>query len=128
MILCTENDKIFIKYKDKVKNRKVIFTIKQIFKDWWNKFLDAYPNLNIRNVVFLNVERMLKCQSWDLGYASKNLFHQSLNICLIVKIVFLFLTLASYLIKSLSFSVHIIIITSQYYFNTKENNHKVVGE
>ena len=61
MILCTENDRDFIKYKDKVKNRKVIFTIKQIFKDWWNKFLIAYPNLNIRNVVFSNVERMLKC-------------------------------------------------------------------
>lgn len=56
MILCAENDKDFIKYKDKVKDRKVIFTIKQIFKDWWNKFLDAYPNLNIRNVVFLNVK------------------------------------------------------------------------
>ena len=69
MILCTENDNDFIKYKDKVKNRKVTFTIKQIFKDWWNKFLNNYPNLNIRNVVFLNVERMLKCQSWDLGYA-----------------------------------------------------------
>lgn len=63
MILCTENDRDFIKYKDKVKNRKVIFTIKQIFQDWWNKFLNTYPNLNIRNVVFLNVERMLKCQS-----------------------------------------------------------------
>lgn len=62
MILCTENDRDFIKYKDKVKNRKVIFTIKQIFKDWWNKFLIAYPNLNIRNVVFSNVERMLKSQ------------------------------------------------------------------
>ena len=56
-----KNDRDFIKYKDKVKNRKVIFTIKQIFKDWWNKFLIAYPNLNIRNVVFSNVERMLKC-------------------------------------------------------------------
>ena len=62
MILCTENDRDFIKYKDTVKNRKVIFTIKQIFKDWWNKFLIAYPNLNIRNVVFSNVERMLKSQ------------------------------------------------------------------
>lgn len=68
MIICTENDKNFIKYKDKVKNRKVIFTIKEIFKDWWTKFLDTYPNLNIRPVVFSNVERMLKCGSWNLGY------------------------------------------------------------
>lgn len=69
MILCTENDKEFINYENKVKNRKTIFTIKQIFKDWWNKFLENYPNLNIRDVVFNNVERMLKCQTWDLGYA-----------------------------------------------------------
>lgn len=69
MILCTENDKDFIKYKDKVKNRKVIFTIKQIFQDWWNKFLNAYPNLNIRPIVFSNVNKMLKCKTWDLGFS-----------------------------------------------------------
>lgn len=43
--------------------------IKQIFKDWWDKFIETYPKLNIRDVVFNNVERMLKCQTWDLGYA-----------------------------------------------------------
>lgn len=69
MILCTENDKDFIKYKDKVKNRKVLFTIKQIFKDWWYKFLDTYPNLNIRPIVFSNVNKMLKCKTWDLGFS-----------------------------------------------------------
>ncbi len=69
MIVCTENDMDFIHYKDKIKNRKVVFTIKQIFKDWWNKFLVTYPNLNIRDVVFSNVNRMLKCGSWDLGFA-----------------------------------------------------------
>lgn len=69
MIICTENDKDFIKYEAKVKNRKTIFTIKQIFKDWWNKFLEAYPNISIRDVVFTNVSRMLKCKTWDLGYA-----------------------------------------------------------
>lgn len=69
MILCTENDNNFINYKDKVKNRIVIFTIKQISKDWWNNFLDSYPNLNIRNIVFLNIERVLKCQHWDSEYA-----------------------------------------------------------
>lgn len=69
MIICTENDKDFIKYETKVKNRKTIFTIKQIFKDWWNKFLEAYPNISIRDVVFTNVSRMLKCKTWDLGYA-----------------------------------------------------------
>lgn len=69
MIICTENDKEFIKYEAKVKNRKTIFTIKQIFKDWWNKFLETYPNINIRDVVFSNVNRMLKCKTWDLGYS-----------------------------------------------------------
>ena len=69
MIICTENDKDYIKYEAKVKNRKTIFTIKQIFKDWWNKFLEAYPNISIRDVVFTNVSRMLKCKTWDLGYA-----------------------------------------------------------
>ena len=69
MIICTENDKDFIKYEVKVKNRKTIFTIKQIFKDWWNKFLETYPNINIRDVVFTNVNRMLKCKTWDLDYA-----------------------------------------------------------
>lgn len=68
MIICNENDKDFIKYESKVKNRKTIFTIKQIFKDWWNKFLEEYPNLNIRNVVYSNVDRMLKCRTWDMGY------------------------------------------------------------
>lgn len=69
MIVCTENDKEFEQYKDKVKNRKVIFTIKQIFKDWWAKFLESYPNLSIRDVVFSNIERMLKCKTWNLGYS-----------------------------------------------------------
>ena len=58
MIICTENDKDFCIFKDKVNSRKVVFSIKQIFKDWWNKFLNSYPNLNIRDVVFSNVERM----------------------------------------------------------------------
>lgn len=69
MIICTENDKDFYKFKDKVNNRKVNFTIKQIFKDWWEIFLNNYPNLNIRNTVFTNVEKMLKCRTWDLGFA-----------------------------------------------------------
>ena len=68
MIICCEKDNFFFKFKDKVNSRKVVFSIKEIFKDWWNKFLDSYPNLNIRDVVFSNVERMLKCKTWDLGF------------------------------------------------------------
>lgn len=70
MIICTENDKNFYKYEKLVKNRKVRFTIKQIFKDWWNKFLITYPNLKIRDVVYSNVNRMLKCKTASLGFAS----------------------------------------------------------
>lgn len=69
MIICTENDKNFELYKDKVNCKQVRFTIKQIFVDWWKLFLDTYPNLNIREVVFSNIEKMLKCKTWDLGYA-----------------------------------------------------------
>lgn len=69
MIICTKNDKDFILYKNKTKDRKVIFTIKQIFNDCWDRFLNTYPNLNIRKVALSNVERMLKCCSWNLGYS-----------------------------------------------------------
>ena len=51
MIVCTELDKEFDKYKNKVKSRKVVFSIKSIFLDWWNKFPETNPNLKIRSVV-----------------------------------------------------------------------------
>ena len=69
MIICTENDEDFINYYDKVKNRKVIFTIKQIFEDDWNYFLLDNPNIKIRDVVYSNVNRMLKCKTTDLGFS-----------------------------------------------------------
>lgn len=69
MIICTENDKDFDKYRNKVEDRKVHFTIKQIFSDWWKKFLIQYPNIKIRDVVFSNVNRMLKCKTFSLGYS-----------------------------------------------------------
>lgn len=69
MIICTENDKNFCKFKDKVNNRKVVFTIKEIFSDWWNKFLEAYPKIKIRDVVYSNIDKMLKCKTWSLGYS-----------------------------------------------------------
>lgn len=68
MIVCTQNDKNFHLYKDKVKNRKVIFTIRQIFLDWWLIFLKAFPHIKIRKVVINNVDRMLKCKTLSLGF------------------------------------------------------------
>ena len=67
-IICTQDDKEFDKYKDIVKERKVKFTIKQIFKDWWNSFLNDHPNFKIRDVVFKNVKKVLSCKTFDLGY------------------------------------------------------------
>lgn len=49
-------------------NRKGYY-ISDIFRDYWSSFLTDNPNLNIRPVVFDNVERMMKCKTPDLGYS-----------------------------------------------------------
>ena len=67
-IICTEDDKDFTLYKDKVNDRKVKFKIKDIFKDHWNNFVDKYKNITIRDVVFKNVNKILKCKTFSLGY------------------------------------------------------------
>ena len=51
-IICTEDDKDFALYKDKVNDRKVKFKIKNIFKDHWNNFVNTYKDITIRDVVF----------------------------------------------------------------------------
>lgn len=45
------------------------FTIKQIFIDNWDKFILENPNLNIRSVVFEEVNRIMNCGNPKLGYA-----------------------------------------------------------
>ena len=67
-ILCTEDDELFQKYKDKVSIKKVLFHIKDIFIDHWNNFLNKYDYFNIRETVFDNIKRMLKCKTLDLGF------------------------------------------------------------
>ena len=67
-ILCTEDDKLFEQYKNKVSERKIRFHIKDIFLDHWNNFLNTFPTLNIRETVFYNVKRMIKCKTLDLGF------------------------------------------------------------
>ena len=67
-IICTEDDKDFILYRDKVKDRKVKFKIKDIFNDHWNDFVNKYKNITIRDVVFKNVNKILKCKTFSLGY------------------------------------------------------------
>lgn len=68
MILCTQDDKDFIYYKDKLENKKVRFKIQVIFSKWWPIFLQKYKNLNIRQVVLDNVDRMIKCKTGNLGF------------------------------------------------------------
>ena len=67
-ILCTEDDKLFEQYKNKVSDRKIRFHIKDIFLDHWNGFLNKFPTLNIREIVFYNIKRMIKCKTLDLGF------------------------------------------------------------
>lgn len=67
-IICTEDDKDFALYKDKVNDRKVKFKIKDIFKDHWNNFVNTYKDITIRDVVFKNVNKILKCKTFSLGY------------------------------------------------------------
>lgn len=67
-ILCTEDDKLFEQYKNKVSDRKIKFHIKDIFLDHWNGFLNKFPTLNIREIVFYNIKRMIKCKTLDLGF------------------------------------------------------------
>ena len=67
-IICTEDDELFNQYKDKVSIRKVVFHIKDIFLNHWNNFLNAYPRIEIRDTVFANVKRMLKCKTVSLGF------------------------------------------------------------
>ena len=45
------------------------YTIKQIFIDNWDRFVLENPHLNIRPVVFKEVERMIDCGNPNLGYA-----------------------------------------------------------
>ena len=45
------------------------FQIKHIFNDHWYSFLEDNPNLNIRSVVYEEVEKMMGCGSLSNGYA-----------------------------------------------------------
>ena len=45
------------------------FKIKDIFNDHWYSFLDDNPNLEIRPVVYSEVEKMMGCGSLSNGYA-----------------------------------------------------------
>ena len=58
-----------IKHTYKPDNCKSKFKIKDIFNDHWYSFLEDNPNLNIRPVVYEEVEKMMGCGSLSNGYA-----------------------------------------------------------
>ena len=66
----------FFKYIDTIEKHtyhpdddKSKFKIKDIFKDHWNSFLEDNPELNIRPVVYDEVEKMMNCGDLSNGYA-----------------------------------------------------------
>ena len=67
-IICSQDDILFKQYENHINDKKVKYHIKDIFKDHWNKFLKSYPNINIRETVFDNINKMLKCKTLDLGF------------------------------------------------------------
>lgn len=67
-IICTQDDILFKKYENRINDKKVKYHIKDIFEDHWNKFLKSYPNINIRETVFDNINKILKCKTLDLGF------------------------------------------------------------
>lgn len=67
-IICTQDDILFKQYENHINDKKVKYHIKDIFEDHWNKFLKSYPNITIRETVFDNINKMLKCKTLDLGF------------------------------------------------------------
>jgi hypothetical protein len=67
---CVPNTLIneFLKHSN-LKFQRKGYRIKDILIDYWDDFIEAHPHLNIRDVVFSNVQRTIKCQTPALGYA-----------------------------------------------------------
>ena len=51
MIVCTEKDNDFEIYKEQVKNKKVLFHIKDIFKDHWDNYKIKFANRKRRPII-----------------------------------------------------------------------------
>lgn len=83
-IICSQDDILFKKYENQINDKKVKYHIKDIFEEHWNKFLKSYPNINIRETVFDNINKMLKCKTLDLGF-------DVLNVLIVVKKNFVFI-------------------------------------
>ena len=68
MIVCTGNDNNFYLYKDRIKDRKVFFHIKDIFNDHWNKYKSTSTRKR-RPVIDKIVNKFLSCKTFFLGYS-----------------------------------------------------------
>lgn len=69
MIVCTEKDKDFEIYKEKVNTRKVIFHIKDIFNDHWDNYKIKFANRKRRHIIDKVIDNFLLCKSFKLGYS-----------------------------------------------------------
>ena len=69
MTICTEKDENFNLYKDKVKNRKVSFHIKDIFKDHWKNYKDKFKDRKRRPIIDKVVDKFFLCKSFLLGFS-----------------------------------------------------------
>ena len=69
MIVCTDKDELFNIYKSKVKSRKVLFHIKDIFNDWWDDYKIKFKDRNRRPIIDKVVDKFLLCKSFLLGYS-----------------------------------------------------------
>lgn len=58
------------------KNRsKTKYHIKDILNNYWDPFIENFSHLNIRDVVFKEVEKVRKCRTIDLGYTMYECSH-----------------------------------------------------
>ena len=69
MILCTQLDKEFDNYKSDVKNRKIRFHIKDIFKDHWDDYKIKFASRKRRPIIDKVIDKFLLCNSYKLGYS-----------------------------------------------------------
>lgn len=62
-------NKVEFHNKSFYKDRTINFRLKDIFSDHWDNFIKDNPNLNIRPVVFKEVNRMIACKTSELCYS-----------------------------------------------------------
>lgn len=77
----------FICLEDKHTFRSKNHILQDIFKDWWEPFCSKYSNLNIRPIVFKEVEKFIGC-------GLRKMVSLFMNVILVV-IIYTFLLLAN---------------------------------